>query len=375
MPGLGAKRSLLVGAGVAVPAIGLVILATLGASSKSGDDGQAPPPGSPVASAPGATASAPTFTPHPPRGSESTRTPAPSLESIPKPTPDARTPRGVMPLPAFPEGGAASKPTYTPHPPRAKEKPSAEAQAETVRYAAASSQSAGSSSSARRNEVSSGSSKGQCVALTFDDGPNPKYTPILLKYLRENDVPATFFLLGKECESETAKTLMIEMAEYGFEIGNHSWSHPDDLAHADRSKILAQIQNTADVIESVTGKRPTLFRPPYGLIGKTMRDLCEELGVTIVLWSVDTEDWRDGMTADKIVANVEKELHGGSIILMHDRLQRTTDAVPRVVELVRSKGYRLSTVSELIYEMRGGIPTPPAASAPASAPAASAPAP
>jgi len=274
-------------------------------------------------------------------------------------------PRGLKPLPAFPEAGEAtstSEAVYTPRPSREEAKKLAAEEQEKEKdlaesYAAASGPSAASASTrgpapfpVGSKYIHSGLSSSKRVALTFDDGPNPKYTPQLLSYLRENHVPATFFLLGENVASNA--TLLIEMSEFGFEIGNHSWNHPE-LGKAAESKIRMQLENTNDVIEQATGKRPALFRPPYGSVGKTLREVCESMGLDIIIWSVDSEDWRSGMTADRIVANVEKELRGGAIILMHDRLSRTIEAVPRVVDLVRSKGYELTTVSELLRELRG----------------------
>ncbi len=256
-----------------------------------------------------------------------------------------------------------AKPIYTPRPPRGAMKvvpggstvqaevavPAAMAAGEPAMAAPAM---AAAPITPGSKAVRQGPHTSMSVALTFDDGPNPTYTPELLHYLKENNIPATFFLLGENIEKN--KPIVIEMAELGFEIGNHSYDHAD-LSKADEQKIVLQLKNTSDLIEQATGVRPVLMRPPYGATGKTMYRICEEMNLNVVLWSVDTNDWKQ-KSADSVLPVVEKELQGGAIVLMHDRLSITMDEVKRVVELVKQRGYKFVTVSELIHEINGGVP-------------------
>lgn len=285
-----------------------------------------------------------------------------SEEAISEPAPQAV---------AEPVANDLAKPTYTPRPPRksapagevamaAENAPAVESDSATAGYGTVETPAPSSASNVKY--VSQGLSASNMVALTFDDGPNAEYTPKLLAYLRENNVPATFFLLGEHIEKNPS--ILIEMAEYGFEIGNHSYNHAD-LSKASEQSIRLQLDNTSTLIEQNTGIRPRVMRPPYGARGNTMKAICDEMGLEVILWSIDTNDWRPNRTADQIVAEVEKNLKGGSIILMHDRLECTHQAVPRIVELVNQRGLKLVTVSELVRELRSGIPK--AESAPAIA--------
>jgi peptidoglycan/xylan/chitin deacetylase (PgdA/CDA1 family) len=268
---------------------------------------------------------------------------------------------GLKPLPSFPQGGiepVKTKPTYTPRPPRAKSTPAVAAPAMTTPRST--SQGAPAASIQNTSYVHNGPSWSNGVALTFDDGPSATYTPPILRYLRDNHVPATFFLLGENVEKRPS--IVIEMAEYGFEIGNHTWSHVN-LASAPKEQIERQIGNASDVIERVCGKRPTLFRPPECAVGKAMREVCVARGLSIIIWSLDTNDWRSGRTTAQILQAVASEVKGGSIILLHDRFARTVEAVPLIVEAVRERGLEFVTVSDLLRQLRSPKPAPTAAPA------------
>lgn len=253
------------------------------------------------------------------------------------------------------------RPVYTPRPPR-KDTPTAgnaaaEPDATVVQpensieagYELAAEETPAAVSGQSLKYIRQGKAGSKLVALTFDDGPNAEHTPRLLAYLRENNIPATFFLLGESIEKNPS--VLIEMAEYGFEIGNHSYNHPS-LSKANEQTIRLQLKNTSDLIQQHAGVTPVIMRPPFGNTGDTMKAICDEMGMDVILWSVDTNDWKPNRTVDGIMETVEKELKGGAIILMHDRLERTLEAVPRIVQLVNEKGYKLVTVSELVQELK-----------------------
>lgn len=185
------------------------------------------------------------------------------------------------------------------------------------------------------------------VALTFDDGPHFKYTAQILHILSENNVCATFFVVGENAE----KYPELVKAEYdtGHEIGNHTYSHKR-LGALDCKAMLDEIKKADEVIFSITGEYPRLFRPPEG---KTDKDL--EAGVfqadkRLVLWSVDTRDWAH-TPKDKIIDNIKRNVKDGSIILFHDYIAEdspTPDVLKSIIPYLKSEGYEFLTVSELL---------------------------
>ncbi len=128
------------------------------------------------------------------------------------------------------------------------------------------------------------------LALTFDDGPNPAWTPRLLEILARHDVQATFFLLGSHAQAEPE--LARRIAAAGHLIGNHSWSHPN-LALSGRKRIREELARTSDVLEQTTGAQVKYFRPPFGARRPAVLRLARELGMVPVLWNAMTSDWSE----------------------------------------------------------------------------------
>ncbi len=178
------------------------------------------------------------------------------------------------------------------------------------------------------------------IALTFDDGPDPKVTIQILETLNKYDAKATFFMLGSRVEyyPEIAK----KVQEAGHELGNHTWNHPD-LTKAGVAKIRNEINETTSIIENVTGQKVTAFRPPYGAVNKTVRS---QTNLPVVLWDVDTLDWKH-RDPNQLLAHVKGATKDGSIILMHDIHQSTADGLDAVLAYLQSEGYTFVTVSEL----------------------------
>lgn len=177
------------------------------------------------------------------------------------------------------------------------------------------------------------------VALTFDDGPGP-YTDRLLKCLKENRASATFFLVGSSVERyrDTVK----KAYEMGCEIGNHSWNHPQ-LTQLDQAALASQISGTNQAIRSVTGHNPTLLRPPYGAYNSTV---AAAAGMPLVLWEIDTLDWKT-RNVQSTIQSVMSNVKDGSIVLMHDIHLPTVEAAESIIPQLKAKGYQLVTVSEL----------------------------
>lgn len=186
------------------------------------------------------------------------------------------------------------------------------------------------------------------VALTYDDGPNPSLTPKLIEWLKANDVPATFFMEGDMVKAY--KSLAKDVADAGFELANHTYSHPN-LRNLSEEKIVEQLQDTHDIIKEATGIDVKLMRPPYGAHNSKVDEVCERLGYKIINWDVDTNDWRK-RSADQIYNTIMDGVSDGSIVLMHDRKhngrETVLEATKRVVPALRAKGYTFVTVGELI---------------------------
>ena len=181
------------------------------------------------------------------------------------------------------------------------------------------------------------------IALTFDDGPSRKYTPILLDGLKERGVHATFFLMGKNIEGE--EDIVKRMSEEGHLIGNHSYEHIQ-LTKAGAKAVCEAVEHTQEQIEAITGKRPEYIRPPYG---DWNEELEEEIGMTPVLWSLDSLDWKLKDRA-QIVDRVLKDVEDGDIILMHDIYPQSVEAALEIVDRLSAGGYTFVTADELLID-------------------------
>ncbi len=190
-----------------------------------------------------------------------------------------------------------------------------------------------------------------CIALTFDAGPGP-YTAELLDILAEENVPATFFLLGRR-HVDTYPELVRRIAEDGHELANHTWSHPR-LTDLDRSEIREQLARTQREIRELTGITPTLMRPPQGRTDDTVGEVCRELGLSQVLWSVTAKDYETN-DSDLITRRVLEQADRDGIILLHDIYPGTVPAVPGIIEALKDQGYTFVTVPQL---MAPGVPEP-----------------
>ena len=191
--------------------------------------------------------------------------------------------------------------------------------------------------------VSASSAEKKKVAITFDDGPNPDYTPDLLKGLKERGVSATFFLLGKEVEKYPE--LVEQMHAEGHLIGTHSYEHVN-LCNLTDEKAIEQVDKTNALIEKITGERPQFIRPPYGCWKK---NLDYKTSMIEVLWDVDPLDWKTG-NSDGVVSRVLKNVEEGDIILLHDASASSVKAALSIIDKLQEDGYLFVTVDEIVLE-------------------------
>jgi polysaccharide deacetylase family sporulation protein PdaB len=187
------------------------------------------------------------------------------------------------------------------------------------------------------------------IALTFDDGPNPKYTPQILDILKENQAKATFFVLGQRVRM--FPRIVIREVNEGHEIANHTFDH-HYLKHVAPEKLKEEIRQTQEAIFEVTEQMPRVFRPPGGFYDQALLDLAREDHFTVVMWSwyQDTKDYRRP-GADKIVQTVLSHAHNGDIVLFHDLqgdCSQTVAALKKILPELRKQGFEFVTVSELL---------------------------
>lgn len=197
------------------------------------------------------------------------------------------------------------------------------------------------------------------VALSFDDGPHPELTPLVARVLAEHDVSATFFCVGEQVRRHP--DIVVDLAAAGHDIGNHSWSHPrlPDLLPSEK---LAQVERTQIEIEKVTGRTPTLFRPPYGQFDGYTARFCVQFGLDLALWTGPRRlagELRPSTVAEHIDAHIEP----GAIVLLHDGVtsapvlgfasqlvnrQVEIAALGSCIEAVRARGLEFVTIAELL---------------------------
>ncbi|TMV07402.1 polysaccharide deacetylase family protein [Paenibacillus thermoaerophilus] len=198
--------------------------------------------------------------------------------------------------------------------------------------------------------VMKGSGDKRQLALTFDDGPDRRFTPQVLEVLKKHGVKATFFMIGSrvQAHSDVAK----RVADEGHVIGNHTFWHPK-LYSESLDRLRWEATETDRVIEEAVGYKPKLFRAPYG--GLT-DEILQELGrmkYNVIGWSVDSLDWKQ-IPAETCIANVMKDVSPGGIVLMHsgghwtEDLSGMVEALDRLIPMLRQDGYQFVTIPEMI---------------------------
>ena len=181
-------------------------------------------------------------------------------------------------------------------------------------------------------------------ALTFDDGPDPTYTPQILKILKRKNAPATFFMVGSMVRAHASTGMLVVKA--GYPIGGHTWTHPKRT-----KRPTWEIDHTDAMIKEKLGITPQMFRPPYGIRNNGLASVASKRGENVIIWSSDSDDWNHRTSAALIYKNVMKNAGSGGIALMHDgggNRSATVAALPGIIDALRARGYKLVTVPELM---------------------------
>ncbi|ELP65845.1 polysaccharide deacetylase family protein [Streptomyces turgidiscabies] len=189
------------------------------------------------------------------------------------------------------------------------------------------------------------------IALTFDDGPDPLSTPLFLRLLAERQVRATFFLLGREAHRSPG--LVREIAAAGHEIGIHGWLHRPLLLRGPRA-TYDDFARARDTVAGITGRRPTLFRPPYGVMSTAAHLAAHRLGLTPVLWTSWGEDWTPRATPESVHRTVTSGLDAGGTILLHDSdctsapgaWRSALGALPLILDTCEQRGYEVGRLHD-----------------------------
>lgn len=184
------------------------------------------------------------------------------------------------------------------------------------------------------------------IAITFDDGPHPQYTPRLLRILHSYHARATFFVVGEKAEQ--APYLVKQEAAAGHAIGNHTYHHVN-LNKIPLRLVAAEITACGDVIKSITGQQPHLFRPPGGDYNRPVAETANRLGYTLVLWTDDPGDYASP-GAKVIEERTMRKIRNGGIILLHDGVQQTVDILPSLLQSLQRRGFAFVTVDDIMKE-------------------------
>lgn len=181
------------------------------------------------------------------------------------------------------------------------------------------------------------------IALTFDDGPHPRYTEQLLDGLKERNVVATFFVTGENAQNYP--NIIRREQEEGHLIGNHTYSHIP-LTSGNRETFREELVKTNEILENITGEKVSFVRPPYGSWDKSFE---KELNMFPVLWNIDPLDWCSH-NAECIAAKVVEKAGDGDIILMHDYYDTSVTAALEVVDVLQKRGFQFVTVEEILFD-------------------------
>ncbi|MBA3827670.1 MAG: polysaccharide deacetylase family protein [Taibaiella sp.] len=183
------------------------------------------------------------------------------------------------------------------------------------------------------------------VALSFDDGPDDKYTPLILEILKKYNVPATFFCIGKHIKGN--EQLIKRMHDEGHAIGNHSYTHNFWFDVYSTKSMLAEMKYTDDDIKAIIGQKPLLFRPPYGVTNPNLSKAIKIGGYSPIGWSIRSMD-TIAKNERKLLEGITEKINPGDIILLHDNISITASILSSLIEKIQQRGYRIIRLDKML---------------------------
>lgn len=184
------------------------------------------------------------------------------------------------------------------------------------------------------------------IAISFDAAWGADKTSDIIKICNENNIKATFFLVGFWVEAYPDKVK--EIFDAGFDIGTHSNTHPQ-MSKLNSKQMLHELTTSSEMISKITGGKVRFFRPPYGDYNDLLIDTASSLGLQTIQWDVDSLDWK-GISASQILSRITSSVKAGSIILCHNNADHIVEALPMIITNLKSAGYTFVKMSELVYE-------------------------
>lgn len=187
--------------------------------------------------------------------------------------------------------------------------------------------------------------KDKVIALTFDDGPHPDYTPAILELLEQYNAKATFFCIGKNIDNN--KQLSTTIKNKGHELGNHSWSHSPMFSLFGKNKVKEELIHTNNLISEITGSSCKLFRPPYGVTNPPIAKALKSLPLKTIGWSIRSFDTTT-KNSEKIINRVLPQIKPGAIILLHDNRSQTIKILEAILLYTSKNNYKCVSITDEI---------------------------
>ncbi len=183
------------------------------------------------------------------------------------------------------------------------------------------------------------------VALTFDDGPHAEMTPRVLDLLKKNDVKATFFLIGRNAEQ--SPELVRRMVDEGHIVANHTFSHQGVFPLSSAATVADELRRCNDTLYNIIGRRPKLFRPPFGVTNPIIGGVVNDMKFRTIGWSIRSLDTVESRSRTSVCRKVLNSLRPGAVILLHDRCANSPELLEMLISGIRNKGYRVVPITEM----------------------------
>jgi len=177
--------------------------------------------------------------------------------------------------------------------------------------------------------------KGKKIALSFDDGPHPQYTPAILDVLKEYDVKACFFCIGNNIKGN--EEVLRRIKEEGHLIGNHSFSHSFSFPLYSKKRMIKDLEAFERITEPILSEKTNLFRPPFGVVNPTIAYVTNKMGYQVVGWNLRSFD--TCKNKEKVWKKIDRKLSPGSVILLHDPLPESSDLLKGILQIIKEKEY------------------------------------